>query len=44
MKIYNSLDMFIIYFDANDCIRTSSDFGGNEVYDDNELPLVPFVE
>ena len=39
-NIYAPLEVVIIRLDCYDCIRTStSDF---EVYNDNELPLVPF--
>lgn len=43
MKKYDTPDMFITRFEANDTIRTSSNLQGNEAYDDNELPLMPFV-
>lgn len=44
MKVYNSLEFSIIYFDLNDCIRTSPVFDENEDYDNNELPLIRFVK
>ena len=44
MKVYNSLEFCIIHFDENDCVRTSSVFDENEDYDNNELPLIPFVK
>ena len=36
---YKSLEMYVILFAEEDCIRTSFD---QKDYDDNELPLVPF--
>ena len=39
-NIYAPLEVVIIRLDCYDCIRTSA--SAFEVYNDNELPLVPF--
>lgn len=39
MKRYEQVSVSVIEFSESDCVRTS---GGGVVYEDNELPLVPF--
>ena len=41
MSEYKPLEMYVILFEE-DCIRTSA--SNFENYDDNELPLVPFLQ
>ncbi len=41
MSEYKPLAMYVILLSEDDCIRTS--LGGKD-YDDNELPLVPFIQ
>ena len=42
MKSYETLNIFIIYFDANDFVRTSSGVFEGDDYEGNELPIIPF--
>ena len=41
MSEYKPFEMYVILLSEDDCIRTS--FNGKD-YDDNELPLVPFIQ
>ena len=41
MSEYKPLAIYVILLSKDDCIRTS--FDGKD-YDDNELPLVPFIQ
>lgn len=38
MKTYEVVEVSVILFNEGDCIRTSLG------YDENELPLIPFVQ
>ena len=42
MSEYKPLEMYVICLDEEDCVRTSA--SNFENYDDNELPLVPFLQ
>ena len=41
MRVYKPFEISVILFEQEDCIRTS--FNSAD-YDDNELPLVPFLQ